>query len=293
MKIPSYNPQVNDCRENLRPGISHQPRGYPTQVFARDITISHSELDASSDLLKQLELELRSMGFSPRAVRKYIFGNSQFMKYVQNVSGLSGQELINYMTLLLENRSPLMIRLVKKSIRAFQEEVFNGERTEILSREEIDSMIKGTQNLKHKILLELLYGCGLMISEVIELKFKDIDMNKRTITFGNRVIPMPSRLAQHMEFFLRLMGNENPDPESYVTPSNTGGQLCTNSVQEIIERAARKSGIQKQISQNTLRHTFATHLLETGTDLRAIQKLLGQTETTDQSIPAQNLLDIL
>ena len=266
--------QVNDCDSLSSNRFSKGYRTQTPQKFTRDLAFSHLELDANSDLLNQLEL--RSMGFSPETVRKYIFSNSQFMRYVQNVSGLSGQELVNYMTLLLENRSPLMIRLIKKSIRAFRQEVLNGESTEILSREEIGSMIKGTQNLKHKILLELLYGCGLRISETVELKFKDIDMNKRTITVDGRIVPMPSRLAQHIEFFLRLMGNKNPEPESYVITSNTGGQLCTSSVQEIIERAARKSGIQKQISPHTLRHSFATHLLETGTDLREIQSLLGQ-----------------
>lgn len=277
MKLSLLKPnQVNDCRENLRPGISHQPRGYPTQAFARDLAFSHSNLDAHSDLLKQLELELRSMGFSPGTVQRYVFGNSQFMKYVQSVSGLSGQELTNYMTLLLENRSPLLIRLVTSSIRAFYRQVFREDRVEILSRKEIDSMINGTQNLKHKILLELLYDCGLRVSEAIELRFKDIDREKRAIHVQDRTIPLSSRLAQHLEFFLRLTGNENPEPESHVITSNTGGQICSKSVQEIIETSARESGIRKQISPNTLRHTFATHLLETGTDLREIQKLLGQ-----------------
>ncbi len=277
MKLSLLKPnQVNDCKDILRPGISLQPRGYPNQAFARDLAFSHSELDAHLDLLKQLELELRSMGFSPGTVQKYVFGNSQLMRYVQNVSGLSGQELVNYMTLLLENRSPILIRLVTNSIRSFYTQLFGEERSEILTREEAGSMIRNTQNLKHKILLELLYSCGLRASEAIELRFRDIDREKRLVHIRDRTVPLPSSLAQHLEFFLRLMGNENPEPDSHVITSNTGGQICTNSVQKIIEKAARESGIRKQISPNTLRHTFATHLLETGTDPKEIQNLLGQ-----------------
>lgn len=154
----------------------------------------------------------------------------------------------------------------------------------VLSRPEILKMIAATNNLKHKLIIELLYGSGLRISELVNLRINDIDFYRRLITVksgkGKKdriTIISPAVLSRINQYITEYR------PLEFIFESfQPGVKLNVRSIQKIIQLASKKAKISKNISAHTLRHSFATHLLESGTDIRYIQSLLGHArlETT-------------
>lgn len=146
----------------------------------------------------------------------------------------------------------------------------------VLSRNELKQLFKRVNNTKHKLLLCLAYGSGMRVSEVVGLKIQDVDFNELTIHIklakGNkdRITILPEKLKADLQNFLAAK-----PPNSYVFASERGGKLSTRTAQKVFAIALRKAKIKKQASFHSLRHSFATHLLENGTDVRYVQELLG------------------
>jgi len=155
----------------------------------------------------------------------------------------------------------------------------------VLSVEEINAIIKGTTNLKHQCLLLMLYGCGLRIGELVNLKIEDYDRdeNKLWIRGGkgkkDRRTIINGKMKVIFEKYL-----EQFEPEKWMFEGQFGGPYTSSSATKILKRAARKAGIRKNVSLHMLRHSFATHLLEKGTDLRYIQELLGHASSKTTEI---------
>ena len=133
-----------------------------------------------------------------------------------------------------------------------------------------------TKNYKHNLLVSLSYGSGLRVSEVIALKIKDIDFDRMTIHIKqakgqkDRITILPTKLKNDLTNFMRSKSSND-----FVFPSERGGKLTTRTVQKVFSSALVKSGIQKDATFHSLRHSFATHLLENGTDIRFVQEILG------------------
>ena len=152
----------------------------------------------------------------------------------------------------------------------------------ILSCQEVHSLIDVTGNPKHKAIIALLYSSGIRIGELINLGLRDIDSTRMRIRVvhgkGNK-----SRDTLLAEKTLHLLRDYykfiQPKPLLYVFEAgwSRGKPYSASSVRKIVKRAAAKAGIKKDISPHSLRHAFATHLLEQGTNLKVIQKLLGHT----------------
>ena len=148
----------------------------------------------------------------------------------------------------------------------------------VLSKEEVLKIIDSTENLKHKTLLALIYSAGLRISEAINMKLKDIDSIRMLIHLKNAkgkkdryTLLSEKVLLLLREYYLVYK------PKEYLFEGQFGGMYSSRSAQVILKQAAEKAGIRKPITLHTLRHSFATHLLESGTDLRYIQDLLGHS----------------
>ncbi|WP_396187753.1 site-specific tyrosine recombinase/integron integrase [Flavobacterium sp.] len=148
----------------------------------------------------------------------------------------------------------------------------------VLSKEEVLKIIDSTENLKHKTLLALIYSAGLRISEAINMKLKDIDSIRMLIHVKNAkgkkdryTLLSEKVLLLLREYYLVYK------PKEYLFEGQFGGMYSSRSAQVILKQAAEKAGIRKPITLHTLRHSFATHLLESGTDLRYIQDLLGHS----------------
>ena len=148
-------------------------------------------------------------------------------------------------------------------------------------------MIDFTLNIKHKLILKVLYGCGLRVSEITGLKKEDINFNEDLIHIRlakgkkDRFVKIPESLKEDLESYCKLNKDE------ILFPSNRGGKLTKKTIGKIVENSAKKAGITKDVYPHLLRHSFATHLLENGTDLRIIQKLLGHSDIKTTQIYTQ------
>lgn len=148
----------------------------------------------------------------------------------------------------------------------------------VLSKEETFKLIEVTTNLKHKTLLALIYSAGLRISEAINMKITDIDSQRMLIHVKNakgkkdRYTLLSTKVLGLLKEYYTIY-----KPTKFLFEGQFGAQYSSRSAQAVLHQSAKKAGITKQISLHTLRHSFATHLLESGTDLRYIQDLLGHS----------------
>ena len=148
----------------------------------------------------------------------------------------------------------------------------------VLSKEEAFRLIDLTTNLKHKTLLALIYSSGLRISEAKNMKITDIDRQRMLIHVKNakgkkdRYTLLSTKVLGLLKEYYAIY-----KPKTYLFEGQYGEQYSSRSAQAVLQQSAKKAGITKQISLHTLRHSFATHLLENGTDLRYIQDLLGHS----------------
>lgn len=146
----------------------------------------------------------------------------------------------------------------------------------VLSRQEIKKILNQLTNPKHRLMLSIVYASGLRVSEVVSIKVKDIDLENKTLLIQrskgkkDRITILPENLILPLKSIINASV-----PEDYLFPSNRGGKLTSRSIQKIFHKAVTKSGIKKTATCHSLRHSFATHLLENGVDIRYIQELLG------------------
>lgn len=244
-------------------------------------------------------IELR---YSESAIRSYRLSFEELINFypTHDINRIDEPMIIAFIRYLVTERK-VSISYQNISINAIKfyfERVLHGQRKiyrierpkkekslpVVLSETEVGLLLKQTDNLKHKALLMMIYSAGLRISEVIELKMTDID-SKRMQVFvreakGNkdRYTLLSSKMLKTLREYYKLY-----KPREWLFEGINGGQYSESSIQATIKRATQKAGIKKHVTSHTLRHSFATHLLENGTDLRYIQILLGHesTKTTE------------
>ncbi|MDA9339612.1 site-specific integrase [Polaribacter sp.] len=153
----------------------------------------------------------------------------------------------------------------------------------ILSQEEILEIIRCTQNLKHRAIIALIYSCGLRISELINLKLVDFHTERKQLIVKNGK-GRKDRYVSLADCFLPLLSNYcySYKPKTYFVEGQIGEKYSSESVRQFLRRSCLKAKIVKTVTPHTLRHSYATHLLENGVDIRYIQSLLGHAkpETT-------------
>jgi site-specific recombinase XerD len=146
----------------------------------------------------------------------------------------------------------------------------------VLSRDEIQSVTDAVVNKKHRLLISLAYAAGLRVSEVVRLRIKDVDFTRALIHVKaakgckDRITVFPEKLKQN---FAEMIGGRGRD--EFVFVSERGGRLTERTAQAIFLLAVKRLGIKKDATFHSLRHSFATHLLENGVDVRYVQELLG------------------
>jgi integrase/recombinase XerD len=153
---------------------------------------------------------------------------------------------------------------------------------------EITKLIDVTSNLKHKSIIMLLYSGGLRLSEVINLKITDIDYNSMTITIRQAKGKKDRQVMLSDQFLICLREYYfKYKPSNYLFEGQNSLQYSGRSIQQIVKESAIKTGVNKKVSPHILRNSFATHLLETGTDIRYIQELLGHNHLNSTKIYTQ------
>jgi len=244
--------------------------------------------------LDQTKDELRQRNYSSKTVQSYLRCLSEyfnFLKIDKAVEILSSKEKVRKFLLSKQDKgnSSQTVNLYLNAVKFFYRDILKStekidlkfaKRSKklpvVLSREEIKKIISVIQNSKYKLMVGLAYGAGLRISEVINLKAQDMNLDELSLHLKeakgkkDRITILPEKLKKDLAAC--VIGKQGND---YVFESNRGGKLNERSAQVIFERALRTSGIKKPASFHSLRHSFATHLLENGTDVRYVQELLG------------------
>lgn len=145
-----------------------------------------------------------------------------------------------------------------------------------LSVQEIKRLFRVTKNPKHLLMLKLCYGMGLRVSEIVNLKVSDIDSDRMQVLIQrakgkkDRYVNLPKSVLESLREYYKIY-----KPKEYLFKGQYGGAYAKRSAQAVFKEAMQKAKINKQIGIHGLRHSYATHLLEMGTDISLIQKLLG------------------
>ncbi len=158
----------------------------------------------------------------------------------------------------------------------------------VLDKSEVQLIVASIQNLKHKTIISLIYSAGLRLGEAVEIKVKDIDSKRMLIRIvqGKGKKDRYVMLSERLLLLLREYYKEYK-PKEYLLEGQKGDKYSTRSIQAIFKDALKKANIKKNATVHTLRHSFATHLLETGTDIRVIRQLLGHNSIKTTQIYTQ------
>lgn len=240
--------------------------------FCESYTLSPEHVQAGH--LKQFVAELFDMGLSARTQARIISGWKQFFDFL----------LLEEIRKDDPSESLEMPRIGRKL-------------PEVLTIEEIDALISAidlstNEGQRNKAILETLYSCGLRVSELVSLRFEDCFFEEgfvRVIGKGNkeRLVPVSPSVVEEVNLYAKT-DRENlqikKGNEAYVFLNRRGAQLTRVMIFTIIKQLADKAGIHKNISPHTFRHSFATHLIEGGANLRAVQDMLGHENITTTEI---------
>lgn len=235
--------------------------------------------------------ELRLRHYSPKTERSYVRCAELYLRGKGSV-GFDEEHLKSFLLGKLDKgAAPETVNLYLNAMKFFYREVVgyfgkielqfarrNLRLPVVLSREEIQRILDGVLNKKHRLLLALAYGAGLRVSEVVNLRAKDIDLDRNLIVVRegkggkDRITLLPEKLLGELGV---LMGGK--EGSAILFESERGGKLTTRTAQKVFEQALSRAGILKEASFHSLRHSFATHCLENGVDVRYVQTLLGHS----------------
>jgi len=282
-----------------------------TFSFPRKISLPEK---LSEHWRNKLEVALRSRKYSPRTQNAYIYYNRLICRTLQKTPEEIRPEDVTEFIANMEKRGEYSVssmNLAISSIKFFFRHIMkNDEISEhhrprsderlpmVLSKEEIVKVLSLEKNPKHRLLLMLVYSSGLRVSEVVALKKEHIDLSRKVIYVRlgkgrkDRSTLLSEKAASFIEEYYEFF-----EIEKWLFPGQpVTRHLTIRSAQNIFDKAVRRAGIAKKITIHGLRHTFATHLLESGTDIRYIQTLLGHANlrTTERytHVAKRNVLSI-
>jgi site-specific recombinase XerD len=244
--------------------------------------------------LKRFQEQIILKGYSENTLRTYTLEFAQLLYILKSYpvdeltpDRLRGYFLYCHRTLKL-SESEIHSRI--NAIKFYYEQVLHREKMffdiprpkkpqtlpKMLNKKEVQKIIEVTQNPKHRLMLKLAYGMGLRVSELVSLKISDIDSTAMLVRIEqgkgkkDRVVPLPESVLEDMRSYYK-----DYRPKIYLFEGQHEGQYSIRSAQQVFKSGLKKAGIKKQIGIHGLRHSYATHLLETGTDIRFIKDLLG------------------
>ena len=252
-------------------------------------------------MFEQLETELKIRGFSKRTVDSYLYNNKKFLEFVkkdpESVDETDAKRYIAYLMSELKYR-PSSVNLSISSLKFFYNEIlrnsaFNGLKPPklekklptVLTKDEVRKLIGAAENPKHKLLIEFIYSAGLRVSECVSLKLDDLDLQEKIgkIKHGKgnkeRYIILSNNFIRHLNDYTIKKRDSSP----FIFSVNNR-PITIRQAQKVVKETAKKAGIKKRVFCHALRSSFATHLLEAGTDIRIIQELLGHSNLSTTQI---------
>ncbi len=240
------------------------------------------------DWKQQVTDEAKLRGYSPKTIKNYCHYIEKFL-----ASNKSPREFL--LTLIDKEKADETVRTagfaikfylmkIKKENDFIIPNVKRGKKLPVvLSKEEIQRIIEATNNVNHRLMIQVIYAAGLRMSEIINLKWNDIDFDRNIIHIKHakgkkdRIVMLSPKVKKGLD----VLGETK---HGGVFRTNRGDNYTPRTVQKIIENAARRAQINKRVTPHSLRHAFATHLLESGTDIRYIKELLGHANLSTTMI---------
>jgi site-specific recombinase XerD len=252
----------------------------------------------SQDPILKLKQEMKLRRFSPKTVKSYLYYITDILKQSnKNPKTVNTEDIRGYLEKMAdEGKSSSTLNVVHNALKFYFEKILrrkffthiprakmSKKIPEVFTKSEVKKILGTIRNVKHKLILGLMYSSGLRVSEVVNLKVKDFDFENKLLFVRNakgakdRTTILSKKVSDVMEKYLR-----NKNSNDYVFESEFKKKLTERTVQKVFAKALGESEIKKCASCHSLRHSFATHLLEGGTDIRYIQELLGhkRLETT-------------
>jgi site-specific recombinase XerD len=245
--------------------------------------------------------EMKLRGLSQKTMRNYTRYVDECQRFCDGkyLRDITSKDVRSYLLWLVDNRksastlnvaySALQFYFEKILRRKFFATIPRAKKEKrlptVLSKIEVARLIGNIENKKHKVIVQLLYGAGLRVGEVVRIRMRHIDLDRMQLHVvqakgaKDRYTILPQSLKETLVAQRRLK-----EAGDFLFTNGRGGRLSTASIQKIVSQAATHAEIVKQVTPHTLRHSFATHLLEAGTDIRYIQELLGHAKLATTQI---------
>jgi len=285
--------------------VWHLPDSEEYRVQFKIVPKSHTiPSEEGSVQIEKFKQWMRSKRYSKSTIATYSEALKSFLVFYRekSVADITNEDVIVYnnehilknnLSASYQNQIVNSIKLFFKTIRDTKmlvDKIHRPKRAKVLpnvlSKEEIKAILEAHSNIKHKAMLAMIYSCGLRRSELLHLRFSDIDSKRNIVLLKNakgkkdRIAPLsPKILDMLREYYIGYK------PQTWLFEGQIKGeQYSEKSLQSVLKQALQKTGISKPVTLHWLRHSYATHLLESGTDLRYIQELLGHSSSKTTEI---------
>jgi len=252
------------------------------------------------DFLKKLEIELKISKNSNYTLRNYLNANSSLLDFIKkNPEEMTTTDVKSYMAEKLSDKAPSSIILFLSAIKYAYLNILDEDITKkikrpkretkipvVLTQEEVKKLLSVLKSRKSHLIISLIYACGMRVSEIVSFKIRDLNFEEEVGFIRNakgkkdRIFNIPKVLVSA----LREQVTEQEKKKEVLLFNSYKGSLSSRNIQKIVKRAAKRAGIKKDVHPHTLRHSFATHLLEDGVDIRKIQELLGHSNLATTQI---------
>lgn len=255
-------------------------------------------------ILHQLKIILRIKGKSPLTEKSYVRHIKHFLNFVKKSNSFTLDDIIKYQYFISEkvkysvsyfNQCSAALRflfqfILKPDFDFTRISIKKRKKTlpSVLNKQEIAKIFEAAWNIRYKAMVYTLYSAGLRVSEIVNLRIKDIDSQRMVMhihetKYGKDRIALLS--PSLLEILRKYYRKTHPRPKVYLFEGMKPGKpMCRKSINYIVDRIVSKTDIKKNVTVHTFRHTFATHLLENGANLRIIQVLLGHSDISTTSI---------
>ena len=297
--------KIEDARWSPKMKFWHLPDNFENRV--RFKIVQYEATIPSAEGIEQLQKFSRwlsSKRYSASTIKTYTDALRSFLTFyrAKNTSEITNEDVINYnndyilknnFSSSYQNQIVSAIKLYFSTVKDKEIDIAKVHRPKrekklpnVLSKEEIKQILESHHNLKHRTMLSLIYSCGLRRSELLNLKINDID-SKRNIVFikqakgkKDRITPLSPKILVLLREYYSIY-----KPSNYLFEGiKKGNCYSEHSLQNVLKQALEKTKIAKPVTLHWLRHSYATHLLESGTDLRYIQELLGHSSSRTTEI---------